>query len=90
MKLWIGVPEVSPRVDSDKAMEGIAKALREGGDFLGILTDDDDSLPAIERNWALTEFPDTELVDLCAKGWLKAASYFRDVLTHVQRIHADG
>lgn len=85
MKMGLGHP-VDPRLDSDRAMERFAQITLAQGDFLQILTlDDEDSLPAIERKWILDPFPDTELVDLCAEAWLKVAAYISDVLKRIEQ-----
>jgi hypothetical protein len=39
-------------------------------DFLGVLVPDEDSMPCVRREWHLAEF-DEELVDLCARAWLR-------------------
>jgi hypothetical protein len=78
MKLGIGMP-VSPFTDSDDAMQSYLK----GKDILDILMDDEDSIPCVERHWRLDAFGDEDIVDVCAKAWLRTASVLTNVLTEL-------
>ncbi len=78
MKLGMGLP-VSPFTDSDDAM----RAYLSGQDILGILTDDEDSIPCVERHWRLDAFGEEDVVDVCARAWLRTASVLTDVLTEL-------
>jgi hypothetical protein len=78
LKLGLTFP-VHPLENSDDAMGRYLKHARKSGDFLGILTPDDDSVPCIYREWKLPEFDD-ELVDVCAKGWLRTGELVQDTL----------
>jgi hypothetical protein len=74
MKLGMGFP-VDPLDDSDVCMERYLLSVKKAGankmaDFLGILVPDEDSMPCVRREWRLAEF-DEELVDLCARAWLR-------------------
>ena len=74
MKLGMSFP-VDPLADSDVGMERYLRSVRRAGDdktadFLGVLVRDEDSLPCVRREWRLAEF-DEELVDLCARAWLR-------------------
>lgn len=69
MKTGLGI-QISPFEESDEAMSRYVERLARHGDFLGIFTEDEDSLPCIFREWYLKEF-DEELVSLCAKAWLR-------------------
>lgn len=70
IKLGISMP-INPFEDSELAMTRYlyAAADRKGGDFLGILVSDDDSLPCVQREWRLAPFEE-EVVNLAAKAWL--------------------
>ena len=67
MKFGMRFP-VYPLEDSADAMDRYLLAIAEAGDFLGILQDDEDSLPCVERTWQLEEI-DGDLVDICARAW---------------------
>jgi hypothetical protein len=74
MKLGMSF-RVDPLVDSDTGMELYLRSVKRSGndtiaDSLGILIIADDSLRCVRREWRLTEF-DEELVDLCARAWLR-------------------
>lgn len=70
IKLGISMP-INPLEDSELAMTRYlhAAADRKGGDFLGILMLDEDSLPCVQREWRLAPF-EGEVVGLAAKAWL--------------------
>jgi hypothetical protein len=82
MKLGIGVP-IDPLSDSDEAMRRYLTAAAAGRDFLELLMDDEDSLPAVERRWGLEPFGDGDLVDLCAKAWLRTGTLVAAVMTEL-------
>lgn len=70
---------VHPLEDSDHAMERYLQHAAEHGDFLGILIPDEDSLPCVQREWRLSGF-DEELVELCARAWLRVGETIAAVL----------
>lgn len=78
MKLGLSFP-VHPLEDSEHAMERYLHHVSEHGDFLGVLIQDEDSLPCIQRQWHLEGF-DEEIVDLCAKAWLRLGETISEVL----------
>lgn len=83
MKLGMTFP-VDPLEDSDAGMERYLQLVKRGenekaADFLGILILDEDSLPCVRREWRLPEF-DVELIDLCAKAWLRTSETLMAVL----------
>lgn len=69
MKLGLGF-SLHPLEDSDAGMARYMEIARERGDFLGILTPDEDSLPCVERIWRIDALPDQELADLAASAWV--------------------
>lgn len=78
MKLWIGT-KIDPLMDSDIAMERFVRSSREAGDLFGILNlHDEDTVPCIERSWALAEFPGENFLDVCARAWIRTAGLVRD------------
>lgn len=78
MRLGMGIA-IDPLTDSDTAM----RTYLAGKDVLDLLKDDEDSLPAVQRNWALEEFGDQNIVDLCAAAWLKTAKLANDVASYL-------
>jgi hypothetical protein len=78
MKLGLGMP-VSPLTDSDDAM----RLYLRGTDFLALLQDDEDSIPCVERHWRLDAFGDEDIVDVCARAWLRTASVITTVLAEL-------
>lgn len=71
--------QVQPWEDSDEAMNRFLRVVASKGDFLGLLDDDEDSVPCIHREWRLPDFDD-EIVDLCAKAWLRVGESLSEVL----------
>lgn len=69
MKLGLTFP-AHPLEDSVNAMTRYLRHAAKNGDFLGVLTPDEDSMPCVERRWGL-EGQDEEVVGLCAKSWLR-------------------
>jgi hypothetical protein len=82
MKLGLGLP-FDPLSDSDAAMRNYLAVVQERGDFLGILGEDEDSLPAIERRWRLKEFGDSDVVEVCANAWHLVGRYVNDVASQL-------
>lgn len=78
MKLGMGL-NLNPLEDSDHAMHRYLYAAAERGDFLGILTPDEDSIPCVQREWRLTGF-DEEIIGLCARAWLRTGETLAEVL----------
>src|ERR1043166_4381867 len=79
LKLGMGTA-IDPLTDSDDAMRKYLGVALAHQDFLGLLIDDEDSLPCVERKWGLEVFADADLVDLCATAWLRTASVLTRVL----------
>lgn len=77
LKLGMG-SAMDPREDSDVAMDRYLHVAREH-DFLGLLIPDDDSIPCVQRVWKLDGL-DGEIVDLCAKAWLRVGKTIGAVL----------
>ena len=76
LKMGMRFP-LDPLEDSDVGMERYLRYVKRSGDsrmadFLGVLMPDEDSLPCVRREWRLAEF-DEELVDLCARAWLRSS-----------------
>jgi len=69
---------IHPLEDSDQAILRVASNTKDV-DFLGLVTPDEDSLPCVYREWRLKDFDD-ELIDLCAKGWLRIGELIDAVL----------
>ena len=78
MKLGMGFP-MHPLEYSENAMERYLNHAAQGGDFLGLLTPDDDSMPCVFRRWQLEGF-DSDVVDLCADAWFKLGDVLKNVL----------
>lgn len=84
IKLGLGIP-IDPLTDSDEAMRSYLASVQERGDFLGIITiDDEDSLPCIQRRWSLDEFGDADIVDLAASAWSKVAALMNSVVRYLE------
>ncbi|MGC4080482.1 MAG: hypothetical protein QM702_26225 [Rubrivivax sp.] len=79
-KLGLSFP-LDPMEDSDHAMHRYLYYMRrpDALDFLGILADDDDSLPCVHRVWKLEPF-DQELVDLAATALLRLGELVNTVV----------
>lgn len=73
-KAGLTVP-IHPLEDSDEALIRVAMSLKDC-DFLGLITPDEDSMPCVYREWRIPQFTD-ELVDLCAKAWLRVGETIR-------------
>ena len=69
---------IHPLEDSEQALIRCALLLKDR-DFLGLVTPDEDSVPCVYREWRLSEFNE-ELVDLCAKAWLRVSEIIDAVL----------
>lgn len=69
---------INPLEDSDDAILRCAMIF-EDHDFLGLTTPDEDSLPCVLREWRLAGFEE-ELVDLCARAWLRVGETIAAVL----------
>jgi len=78
IKLGIGVP-IDPLQDSDIAMQKYLHFCAGHDDLMGVLGDDEESLPCIERTWKLDQFPDEDVTDLAARAWQKMADLMSDV-----------
>ncbi|WP_420419837.1 hypothetical protein [Pacificispira sp.] len=78
MKLGLQLP-IHPLEDSQDALIRTARVMKEHEDILGLITPDEDSLPAVHREWQLDDF-DEELVDLCARAWLRMGQTLTEVM----------
>lgn len=79
IKLGMGFP-IDPREDSDMAMIRYLHYLSKGNsDFLGMLVDDEDSLPCVHREWRIGRY-DEELIGLCARAWLRIGETLKAVV----------
>ena len=79
LKLGLGMP-INPLEDSDAAIQRYLIVTRDRGDPIDILMPNEDSLPCVVREWRLGDF-DEELIDLCARAWLRTSETLRDALT---------
>jgi hypothetical protein len=79
IKIGVGVP-IDPLEDSEQAMRLYLLHAATHGDFLGILFDDDESLPCVERSWRLTKYPDKEVLDLAEEAWSRMAELVASVV----------
>ena len=77
LKAGVSLP-IHPLDDSYEALLRFAVSFKDL-DFLGLVTPDDESLPCVKREWRLPEF-DEELVDLCARAWLRVGELIDAVL----------
>lgn len=70
--------------DSDHAMHRYLHYMLQQNalDFLGVLADDEDSMPCVHRVWKLEPF-DQELVDLAATAWLRLGELVNRVVEWV-------
>lgn len=74
----------NPLEDSDEAMRHYIWTVKcspddEMKDFLGVLSDDEDTLPCVRREWRI-EGHDSEIIDLCADAWMKVGGKLSLVL----------
>lgn len=69
----------NPREDSDQAMHRYLAVVAARGDFLGILTPDEDSVPCVHRVWRLPSF-DEDIVGVCARAWLRTGETITEVI----------
>jgi hypothetical protein len=76
-KAGVSLP-IHPLEDSDDAILRCARSFKNT-DILGLITPDEDSVPCVQREWRLEEF-DEELVDLCARAWLRLGETIDAVL----------
>lgn len=70
---------VDPIEDSDDAMDRFLHFIARSGDFFGMLTEDEDSMPCVQREWHLPNL-EGELVDVCAQAWLRLGETITEVL----------
>ena len=83
-KVKFGFPvPVDPLTDSDDAMRRFSQGLLENGDPFGLLEDDEDSLPCVERDWSLPNLEDENVLDVCATAWLRVAEVLREVYDYI-------
>ena len=80
IKLGIGGISIDPLEDNDVAMLKYVQFTAGMMDSLGILADDEESLPCVEREWKLDAFPDTELTDLAAAAWQHMSELISDTV----------
>jgi hypothetical protein len=79
IKLGVTFP-VHALEDSDHGMRRYLAVSKECGDILGILIQDEDSLPCVQRQWRLPEFED-EIGEVCARAWLRLGETVAAVLS---------
>lgn len=79
MKLGMTFP-IHALEDSDHGMQRYLAVSKEHGDFLGIMVEDEDSLPCVQREWRLPEFDD-EIGEVCARAWLRLGKTVAEVLS---------
>ncbi len=72
--------------DSDHGMRRYLAGSKAHGDFLGIMTPDEDSLPCVERQWYLPDFDD-EIGEVCARAWLRLGETVGEVLRWLGATH---
>ena len=70
---------IHPLEDSDDGMDRYLQYLTENKDFLGILMDDEDSLPCIHREWKIPKI-DREILDVSAEAWKRTVSLLDEIL----------
>jgi hypothetical protein len=70
--------------DSDTAMERYLRAAMVDGDFLGILREDEESSPCVQRVWRLDGIDgvddDDDIVAVCARAWLRLGETIAHIL----------
>jgi len=79
LKFGLGLP-LDPMHDSDVLMVRYLSVCADGNDeqdVFGILMDDEDSLPCIERHWGLKPF-EQDILDLAAAAWSEVAKFVSD------------
>lgn len=57
---------LNPLEDSDT---GILQYCATGNDILGVLMEDEDNMPCVERIWRLSALPDNDIVELAFTCW---------------------
>jgi len=78
-KLGFTLP-FNPLMDSDEAMDRFIFTIsQDGNDPFGILTEDEESMPCVHREWRLETFAD-ELVELSVKAWLRTGETVSSVV----------
>jgi hypothetical protein len=82
LKLGFG-GQFPPLLDSDEAMKRFVEGTKKSGDFLGILAEDEESYPCVERTWVLPELGDREVLDICSEAWLKVGTMLTAVMNHL-------
>jgi hypothetical protein len=71
---------INPLMDSDAAMDRFIFVIStDGKDPFGVLTEDEESMPCVHREWKLEAF-DEELVELATKAWLQTGETVGDVV----------
>lgn len=79
LKLGMTFP-LNPLEDSDVAIIKYLKVTKESGfDLFGLLIDDDDTIPCVERHWRLEPF-DEEVITLCVSAWEKVNKLFNETI----------
>ncbi len=78
LKLGMGQP-IHPLEDSDAAMDRFLEAIAVAGDVLGILHDDEESLPCVYREWKLEPF-EADTLEVCAQAWLRVGDLIAQTL----------
>lgn len=77
LKFGLALP-IDPRENSDDAMRAHVMAIKDlGEDLLGVLAQDDDTLPCVQRVWRLKPFTE-DVVELAAAAWLKVGNALQE------------
>lgn len=77
LKLGLGVP-ANPLADSDDEMIRYCRFSAAKGDLLQVFSDDEESLPAVQRTWRIDELPDEDIVALAFSSLEKLAGLVSD------------
>lgn len=81
MKLGLDLP-IDPLSDSREAIKKYIYFAAKDTDFMGILYTEEDGggeYTCVQRQWRLSQFPETEITELAASAWEKVAQAFFDV-----------
>lgn len=79
LKLGMIFP-LNPLEDSDVAIIKYLKFIKESEfDLFGLLMDDEDTFPCVERHWRLEPFNE-EVITLCISAWEKVNKLFNETI----------
>ena len=90
---WVGITKLrglklglnissDPRLDSELVMNRYIYAIKDNpeDDIMGVIQQDEDTVPCVQRVWRLTAFPDEEVIDLCSRAWLRMSNLIEQVI----------